>query len=154
MNLAEQQTIFAAQVRGIQHHYPRAHAALIEWGMWSRDLAGTFPCLAQSSMWEQFVHDGTEGHGNIDEAKTVVDAERKSERDEERPADEKLAVHLDELIHKHLTWTSRRPLLVAYVLNAPEYQFPRLAAPRGRIWLPEDFLARFEGALAWIEVWL
>lgn len=129
MNLADFD-IFTAQVRALQAIYPQAHAALVNWGRWSRDRAGIFPPdIKPPSIWEKadpskfgdFAEDGEQGLGVVEQAET------KAERIEAEPYDEKAGTILDERIHAPggLSCEIRRAIRVAYVSRETmESQFP------------------------------
>jgi hypothetical protein len=116
----DQATLDAEQIRRLQSRYPSEHAALLNWGAWSRDRSGIFPKEARTKVFEQFVPDGTEAFGEIDDefARTANTdpALLKAERDETEPYDEKSGTALDSRINgPMLSLSLKRVLTTAYV---------------------------------------
>jgi hypothetical protein len=152
--------IFAGQVREIQAAFPLAHDALINWGAWSRDRQGIFPCLARMSLWdeadtekfEDFAEEGEQG------AAVVPQAEVKAEAANDEPFMEREAVELDRLMHSPdfpAIW--RKCIAAAYFARVLEYQLPREATyirPREMRLSHDSYLAFLDGALRFIDTTL
>jgi hypothetical protein len=130
MNQADYAAAFTGEVRGIQSAYPQAHQALRNWGLWSRDRAGIFPCISRPSIWNEYAPKvGDFAEENLDR-ELPRDEVVKQEMAETPDYSEKEAVELDEYMHgpEGLVYAIRKCLLVAYVsLEIPEDQFPKLA---------------------------
>lgn len=122
--------VFNAEVRAIQSLYPKAHEALRNWGLWSRERGGIFPALAKPG-WTEFYQAGreevTEEHET--EVERVEQLEVKAEGPELPHSDERLGEEVDIRIHAlHFPTIWRRVLKAAYVTaEIPEYECPREA---------------------------
>jgi hypothetical protein len=148
------QEIFTAEVRGIQSLYPKAHKALLNWGVWSRDLSGVFPKeYAANGMWEQYSASkcDPDGWGEIQES-IVQSLPAKQERTEEPKADEKLGTQVDEWIHKDsfpAVW--RNVVRAAYYYRVAEFQYPIFAVKRKPPMNQACFLMFLAGSLKRVE---
>ena len=119
--------LFVAQIRALQALNPAAHDALINWGAWSRHRC-VGPGFARAHIFDQ--HDG-DLDGYADEnVEASTDAPAKAEAKLADTYVELPASILDERIHSPggLPLEMRKVLRVAYVLQIPEYQQPRLAS--------------------------
>lgn len=142
--------VFVAQVAALQNMQMKAHAALQNWGAWSRDR-GVGPRMARQHLLDQ--HDGDlEGYGEDGdvlqrvEPQEAAKMERKEETYEEKPA-----VILDERIHGSggLPASIRMVLRVAYIDGGPDV---------GKWWsdgradcaVPGHFLERLEAGLKFV----
>lgn len=146
-NDLDQQELEAIRIRALQDRFPVEHEALLNWGAWSRDRKGMYPALSQPKMFEQYVHDETEGYGEESEpAYTENVVMVKAEREEET-YDEKSAIALDERIHQGLAEYLRIALRTAYVDGGPR---------EGRYYVyancptPDAFLERLQAGLAYV----
>lgn len=148
--------IAAARIRALQGLHADAHAALLNWGAWSRDRRGIFPALAAPAMWDQFRRDGTEGYAEEGEGVKPGDTEpvetppAKAEAAEREPYQELPARILDERMHGPggLGNEIRRALRIAYVsVDIPEYQFPHLSSCGGSV---DRYCERLEEALRFV----
>jgi hypothetical protein len=122
-------------IRDLQARYYTAHAALANWGRWSRDRRGIYPPGvvppaiwndAPVSKWE------IEEEPDYDPYKKILIVAEKGDRLEEEDYDEKTAVMLDERIHGHggLSESLRSALEVAYVTRyTPEDRMHKLTSP-------------------------
>jgi hypothetical protein len=134
MNQADVIAAFVGEVRGIQGMHPKAHQALLNWAMWSRDLAGMCPTLAPPALWNEA--DPTKwgdfaDEGDVQAAVIAPQAEpAKGEKAWAEPGgrdyNEKEAIELDILLHREIPdYAVRKCLLAAYVArDIPEEQYP------------------------------
>jgi hypothetical protein len=128
MNQSDFVAAFVAEVRGIQGFYPKAHQALRNWGFWSRDRSGIFPCISKPSIWDEYDSSKADFAEEGEGQQVVQQTEVKQERAETPDFNEKEAVELDELLHDRFPYEIRKCLLVAYVTaEIPEEQFPRFS---------------------------
>lgn len=139
--------VLIARIRGLQAIYPEGHAALVNWGRWSRDRAGIFPAGATPPrIWDEAVTSKFDDWG--DEQGVHDSQPVKAERAEREEYDERAGTVLDERIHhpSGLPPSLCQILKVAYVSReTPEDQFPRLAG------CPEDtFCERLEECLKFV----
>lgn len=146
--------VFIAQVRALQSIYPAAHAALKNWGSWSRELHGVFPSVAHPGWTEFYVAPQEWGEEPLALAPLPVPQQHvRPEREKEARADEKAGMELDARIHDDdfpVVW--RNVLAAAYVtVEVPEDQFPALAGRKGPPMSHEDFLRFLEGAMEFLE---
>jgi hypothetical protein len=142
------------RIRGIQARFALAHAALTNWGAWSRDRYNIGPKDSRTKVFEQYVHDETEAYGEVEQGEATRAADiapelRKAEFDDPEPHDEKAGAILDERLHSNsgLCADIRRIIRVAYVTReVPENQFHRLSG------CSEDaFCERLEVALQFVR---
>src|SRR5688572_19740637 len=90
-------------VRAIQAMYPAEHQALENWGKWSRDRRGIFPAEnpPPSPVYDTFSREEWDKQGYGEAAKDAVSdqrleaSDRKAERAEDEPYDEKAGYELD-----------------------------------------------------------
>ena len=149
---ADWRDIFRGQVREIQTHYPAAHAALRNWGRWSRELHGIFPQIAQPG-WTEFYRAPQEWAEDPVALAPLPAAPQnaRSERDREERADERSGVELDIRVHAlHFPTIWRRVLRAAYVtIEVPEDQFPTIAkvGAQGFLTFLDSALEHLDGAL-------
>lgn len=140
--------VFNAEVRGIQAQYPKAHEALRNWGLWSRERGGIFPVLAKPSWTEFYRADRDETHDELEDVTVVHQLEVKAERVEMPRSDERQGEEIDIRVHA-IRFPSiwRRVLKAAYVtVEIPEYECPRQAAVGH-----QGYLMFLDGALAFVE---
>lgn len=152
LNDLDEQQIQAARIRELQSRYPQAHEALMNWGAWSRDRSGMYPAISQTHVFDQYVHDETEGYAEEGEGVTNPHAVivTKAERDSE-DYDEKSAVALDARLHPDLAEYLRIVLRAAYVDGGPRegrwYVYANCSTP-------DQFLERLELAFRFVGRWV
>lgn len=159
MNLSDihaaHEAMFVERVRILQDNHAKAHAALVNWGCWSRDRRGIFPVqITPPKVWDQFKADENEAWGEVQDAPESQGAteEAKAERAEDDPYNELQGHQLDERLHGYggLSEAIRIALRVAYVRrDIHESQYPR-AAGCGQ----DGFLERLEAGLMFCERWV
>lgn len=142
--------VFSARLRGLQAIYNSSHAALVNWGRWSRDRYKIFPRVAAPSLWDQFKRDENDEYGEVTPDIEVSDeAPVKAEAAEMEEYSERDGTLLDERLHGPggLCCELRYALRAAYVTReVPDEQFPRLAG------CSEDaFLERMESSLMFVQ---
>lgn len=141
--------VFNAEVRAIQAQYPRAHEALRNWGLWSRERGGIFPTLAKPG-WTEFYTAGRDEvtEENTPELEIVIQIEIKAEGPELPHSDERQGEEIDIRVHAlRFPTIWRRVLKAAYVtVEIPEYECPRQAGVGH-----QGYLVFLDGALAFLE---
>jgi hypothetical protein len=155
MNLSDiravEDMLFTAKIRELQGHYSRAHAALLNWGAWSRDRSGIYPTLSAPGLFRQYdssdwVAEEADEQAGFREQQEVKPEPREREEFDERAGDE-----LDTFLHRTFGYAPRRCLLVAYVISVPEYQYPRHASTRGIVHNHDSFSEMFAQVLRQVE---
>lgn len=158
MNLADvdQDAIERELIRALQDLYQAEHAALIQWGRWSRDRRGIYPPgVVPNPMWDaaptsKWQFDAPEPEAEEYRPHIPFVAE-KGDRPEDEDYDEKQAVALDERIHGPggLGEALRSCLEVAYVTRyVQEHRFHRLCSPPCQ---PETFRDRLAECYAFVS---
>ena len=141
-----------ARIRALQSIHATAHAALLNWGAWSRDKRGIFPTVAPPGVWDQFAPNPAdiEGWASSDAppAEPPTDAPAKREAPERPPYQERPAIVLDERLHHPggLCVETRHVLRAAYVSEEiPEDQFHTMCGCS-----TDAFCERLESALLFV----
>jgi hypothetical protein len=143
----DQSDAFPIRIRLLQADFQKAHAALINWGLWSRDRRGIFPVqITPPRVWDEFKPDENEAYGEITEDTQVVEqSETKAERAEDDPYDELQGTITDERLHGYggPSQTIREALRIAYVRrDIHEGQYARAAGC-----VHDQFIERLEAGL-------
>lgn len=155
MSKLERQELEIARFRALQAIYAEAHAALVNWGKWSRDERGIRPVEARTSIYDQIKEDDRAGWADEDDAQKPVyriTVRVKADRPEEESYDLKSAELLDIRMHAPggLSETVRHVLRVAYVWrDIPEHQFPNRCSCG---W--DGVVERMEEALRFVGRWI
>ena len=152
MNEIDAREILVLRIRGIQEQHAKAHAALVNWGAWSRDRAGLFPSDGRVGIWDAFSRTewDRDGYGDqvAEESRLEAD-DRRAERADKEPYDELQGYVLDQRMHGPggLPSLVRVALRTAYVSREiPEFQFPKLSGCSS----DDSFCERLESALVFV----
>ena len=145
----DQSEIERAEIRAIQALYPEAHAALRNWGAWSRDRYKIGPRDARPGMWDEAIPSKFGDFADeTDEPEVREQVEVKAEAAAKEPYDEKSGCELDARIHGNggLAEYQRNAIRIAYVSReTPEDQFHRFAGC-----LPSTFRERLIECLVFV----
>ena len=150
--------VYAGQVREIQARYTHAHAALLNWARWTREIKGIYPCLAPCHIWTMGKpdegHAGEDDHGAGDTThrkRSEPLTEVKSDPLDEEESLERIAVELDvRLTHADFPTTWRMVIKAAYCYKRvpiAEHQYPHEAGFSN----PNDFLTVYDACLAFLD---
>lgn len=142
--------VYAAEVRGIQDRYPKAHEALKNWGAWSRSSTKDKPRVSCPAIWREakqsefddYAEEGEQGEGIVDQV------EVKAEPAQYESFNERFGEEIDVRIHRDIDFPPiwRRCLRAAYVERLLEHQFPREARVG-----PSGYLVFLDGSLAHLQ---
>jgi hypothetical protein len=159
---SEWQLVFTGQVREIQARYPNAHASLLNWARWTREIKGIYPGLEVWRGWnmgkpiEGKEIDGSHGANDEDIANRKRSEPLKEVKadplDDGVPSLERSAIELDAtLTCSDFPPIWRKTIKAAYCYKrvpVAEHQYPIEAG----ITNPDDFLAIYDACLAFLDV--
>jgi hypothetical protein len=148
--------IESQRIRDLQGRFHAEHLALLNWGIWSRDVRGIYPSIARCLIFDNFIHDDTEGWGDCsnegNDRSQIENTPAKAERSEEEPYDEKSALELNDRINApQLSECLKRVLRTAYVDGgSAEHRWYVYADCS----TPDAFLERLEASLNYVRRWV